>query len=139
MDSSKQKGPPAAKVVFECQRCNTCCTGQGGIYLKPEQAPGAAAELGMGEDEFIERFCRPRDGLYEIICNDQGACALLGPEGCTIHAHKPEICRRWPFFPGMLKHPGALEEAKLACPGIAKDATHAEFLAAAKKELGLKD
>jgi hypothetical protein len=117
------------RLPFECQRCGVCCKGKGGIYLEKEEIPAAAQLLDLTEKEFIESFCLPRDGKYEIQTDAKGVCILFGPKGCRIHQAKPGICRQWPFFPAMLKYKGALEEAKLACPGIDPKVSHEDFVA----------
>lgn len=117
-----------SQPAFQCQRCNQCCHGEGGITLTPDEVPAAAALLGLEPQEFIQRFCRLKAGLYDIMVNAQGDCVLLGPQGCLIHAAKPQICALWPHFPALLRDPGAFEEAKLICPGLAQ-ASHADFVA----------
>lgn len=103
--------------------------------LWPDQIGPAAAELGMGGDDFLARFCEPKGEAYSVRCGQDGQCLLLGTEGCRIHEAKPEICRRWPFFDALLKDAGAFGEAKLICPGLNPDASHEEFKAFAQKEL----
>lgn len=125
-----------SRPPFECRRCNQCCYGEGGIYLERHQVAAAAAELGMGEAEFVAAYLRERDGRYEVVCKDDGACALLGPQGCRIHRVKPERCRQWPFFPEILERPQALAEAKELCPGIDPEVSHQDFVAYARR-LGL--
>jgi uncharacterized protein len=117
-----------SQVAFDCQRCSQCCHGEGGISLQPEEVPQAAALLDLTPEQFIERFCQLRQGSYLIKTNQAGDCALLGPEGCLIHQAKPRICRRWPFFPALLRDAGAFEEAKLSCPGLNPSASFQDFL-----------
>lgn len=116
------------KKPFECKRCNSCCYGQGGIYFNEEQLSAASDVLHMGQKEFLETFCREKNGRYEVICTPEGSCSLLGPQGCRVQEAKPDVCRRWPYFEALLMVPGALEEAKLACPGINSQVTRQEFL-----------
>lgn len=123
-----------SREIFHCQRCNTCCQGQGGIFLEPQEVPAAAGELGLTAPEFLELFCEQRGGRYAVLCDPEGYCRLLGPEGCRIHAAKPQICRLWPFFSALVKDAGAFEEAKLACPGIDPAASHADFVALARRQ-----
>lgn len=103
--------------------------------LRPEQIGPAAALLGLDEEEFIARFCEPREGAFSVLCDQDGQCRLLGPEGCRIHQAKPDICRRWPFFEALLNDPDAFEEAKLICPGLDPEASHEEFRAFARQEM----
>lgn len=120
--------------TFDCKRCNTCCQGKGGIAFKPDQVGPAAAFLAMEPKVFIERFLKKEGELFQVLCDQEGKCRLLGPQGCLAHPVKPDICRRWPFFEALLSDPGAFEEAKLACPGLNPKATHEDFLALARRE-----
>jgi Fe-S-cluster containining protein len=117
---------------FECQRCGLCCHGRGGIFLRPEQVPAAAAELDMGPGQFIAGFCREREGLYEVLVDQDGACRLLGPAGCRVHRAKPDICRRWPYFDNILAKRTAFEDARQGCPGIDPQISYEEFVAHAR-------
>ena len=103
--------------------------------LWPGQITPAARELGLERDDFLARYCEPKGKAFSVRTGQDGQCLLLGPEGCRIHNHKPEICRRWPFFDALLKDAGAFEEAKLICPGLDPEASHEEFKAFALIEL----
>jgi Fe-S-cluster containining protein len=122
------------KPVFDCQRCSDCCTGEGGIFLTKEQVSVAAAILELDPTEFVRLYLRLQGGRFAVLCENDGRCRLLGPRGCRIHAAKPDICRRWPFFDALIKDAGAFEEAKMACPGLDPAASHADFLAQARRE-----
>jgi Fe-S-cluster containining protein len=128
-----------SQIAFDCQRCSQCCHGEGGISLLPEEVPEAAGLLGLSAQEFSERYCQFKQGRYLIKTNQDGDCALLGPEGCLIHQAKPRICRRWPFFQALLRDPGAFEEAKLSCPGLLPQASFQDFLAQYRAEGGEED
>ena len=123
-----------SRAPFECQRCNVCCQGRGGIFLEAAEIAAAAALVQLSPAEFIARHCRPREGRYEVLVGADGSCGLLGPQGCRIHQAKPAICRRWPFFPGILANPSAFEDARQACPGIDPDISHADFVAYAREQ-----
>ncbi|WP_338605774.1 YkgJ family cysteine cluster protein [Desulfoferula mesophila] len=126
--------PKKHRAPFECQRCNDCCQGRGGIFLEAGEIAAAAALVDLSPDQFIARHCRERDGRYEVLVGADGACGLMGPQGCRIHQAKPAICRRWPFFPGILANPSAFEDARQACPGIDPDISHEEFVAYARTQ-----
>ncbi len=124
---------PGKRPPFHCRRCSDCCQGEGGIYLEADEVEPAARILGMTRRDFIAQYLRREGQRFAVRSDQRGYCILLGPEGCRIHGAKPAICRRWPFFPVLLKDPGAFEEAKLACPGIDPQASHQEFVAYAHK------
>jgi len=118
-----------SQIAFNCQRCSQCCHGEGGISLAAGEVPAAAAQLGLTSGQFKQRYCLLKQGRYSIKTNQQGDCALLGPQGCLIHQAKPQICQRWPFFDALLRDSSAFEEAKLSCPGLLPQASFEEFLA----------
>lgn len=121
---------------FECQRCSQCCSGEGAIYFRGEQVPYAAQELGLKPAEFLARFCGPAEnGRYPVLCDSKGVCRLLGPQGCLVHACKPDICLRWPFFENILTRESAFQEAKLVCPGIDPEVSFQEFAAYGRAQL----
>ena len=127
------------RLPFVCQMCSLCCTGEGGILMRPEEAEAAARELGMEVADFLDRHTRPRNGEVEVVTDGRGVCSLLGPQGCRIHAVKPRICRAWPFLPQILANPDAFEEAKLGCPGLDPEASHEDFLRQARQETNQKE
>ncbi|MCB2189103.1 MAG: YkgJ family cysteine cluster protein [Deltaproteobacteria bacterium] len=131
---STKSSPDPLAPAFDCLRCGDCCTGEGGIFFRPDEVGPAAGYLGLTEDEFLARFCRPLEGLWEILADERGLCSLVGPAGCRIHPVKPRVCRAWPFLPNIVADPGAFEEAKLCCPGIKPAASHAQFQAQAALE-----
>ena len=126
------------KDVFDCQCCGVCCRGDGGIFIKPDQAAGPARILGISEEEFIDRYTEPRHGLLSLRSGEDGYCLLHDQEThtCRIHEAKPPMCRDWPFFFGMLDHPSGFEAAKNNCPGIRPDATWEEFVAWHRENIG---
>jgi Fe-S-cluster containining protein len=133
-----QPAHKTARPPFVCQRCNDCCQGRGGITFDPEEIPAAAALLDMSPQAFSQAFLAPRQGRYEVLCDENGACLLLGPQGCRVHQAKPAICRRWPFFANILAKRTAFEDARQACKGIDPDISHEEFVAYAR-ELGYSE
>ena len=118
------------KKVFECRCCGTCCQGQGGIFIPPEEAAGLARILGLRPEEFIELFTTPKHGLLSIKTDEDGFCLLLDREKniCRVHEVKPVMCRDWPFFYGPLKSRQGFEEARVACPGINPDIDWEDFV-----------
>ncbi|MCB2225108.1 MAG: YkgJ family cysteine cluster protein [Desulfarculaceae bacterium] len=123
---------------FDCKRCNICCQGWGGIFFETEGIPAAAALLDMSPEEFTAAYLAPKDGRWEVLCDEDGACRLLGPEGCRVHQAKPAICRLWPFFPNILAKRTAFEDARQGCPGIDDEVSYEDFVAFAR-ELGYSE
>ena len=118
------------REVFKCQLCGDCCRGEGGIFIRPEDADGPAEILGLSPEEFIRAYTEPRHGLLSLKIDQDGFCLLHDREKhtCRIHQAKPRMCRDWPFFWGMLNDAQGFEDARQACPGFLKDVTWEEFL-----------
>jgi Fe-S-cluster containining protein len=90
---------------YVCQRCTACCKWPGDVRIEEDEIAPISAFLGMGEDEFIERYTRlrtNRNGL-SLIEKENHECIMLEEGGCRIHPVKPEQCRGFPNkwnFPG---------------------------------------
>ena len=54
---------------FECQRCLYCCSKEPGyVFLSKGEVENLSSFLGLGEDEFVEIYCRKVDyGLYYMV------------------------------------------------------------------------
>lgn len=90
---------------FVCQRCTACCKWPGDVRLEDDEIAPIAAQLGLSESEFIDRFTRlrtNRQGL-SLIEKENHECIMLEGNACLIHAVKPSQCRGFPNkwnFPG---------------------------------------
>jgi Fe-S-cluster containining protein len=114
--------------AFECRQCGSCCRGEGGIYVQPDEAEGIGRFLGLSSAEFLERWCFFRHGRYYINTGADGFCAFFDRERqCTIHPVKPRPCGLWPFYPALLQDPDNWDLAKDACPGINPRSTFEQF------------
>jgi uncharacterized protein len=91
-----------------------------------------AAHLDLTPDDFAARYLVDTPmGPQLASCN--GACVMQEGSLCLVHPVKPRICREWPFLQALLDHGDEFEAAKEACPGLAADAGHEEFI---KEALG---
>ena len=64
-----------------------------------------SSHLGLGEDDFIQRYTRLRADRRGLSLIDQadGACIFLDGQDCRIQPVKPQQCRDFPNawnFPG---------------------------------------
>ena len=118
------------KEVFKCHMCGQCCRGEGGIYLPRDKAEGPAGLLGISTEDFIEHFTEPKYDMLALRIDKDGYCMLFDRDSCTcgIHSVKPEMCRDWPFFYGILQDREAFEDAKEGCPGFLPDVTWEDFV-----------
>ena len=124
------------KPVFDCQRCGQCCTGEGGIVVGPRDQVRLAAHLHMTVDAFLNKYTRTRSGKHLVRTGEDGRCVFFRDgEGCIVHIAKPDVCRAWPFFRGNMVDAISFAMAKDFCPGIAKEATHEEFVVEGRQYL----
>jgi len=124
------------KKAFECKMCGACCYGKGGIIIDSKDLKNISRFLQIEEKEFMDEFCEIDHGKISVICGPDNACIFYDEgKGCLIHPVKPEPCRRWPFYPALLKDPDNWEYAKDACPGISRDCSYKEFIKQAQQWL----
>lgn len=120
-----------ARSIFECQQCGHCCEGRGGIVLSARDLQRLAMFLRLEPDEVLRDYAEAARGKHRLRTSDNGWCVFFLPGiGCTVHEGKPDICRAWPFFRGNLEDQSSLAMARDFCPGIDKEASHAEFVEA---------
>ena len=122
----------ARRPVFSCQQCGECCRGERGILVTAAEHKAMAAHLGLSPADFAARYLVTTP-LGPQLASQGGACALQEGGLCRVHPVKPRICREWPFLAALLCHADEFEAAKGACPGLAADARHEEFIAAARE------
>jgi uncharacterized protein len=121
--------------VFQCQQCGDCCSGLGGIFVRPGEVKAMAALVELSVEEFSRRFVEVSAMGPRLTTAANGLCVFL-MEGnrCRVHSVKPFICRQWPFLPAILMDPDELENAKTACPGIDPACNHHDFVEAALQQ-----
>jgi uncharacterized protein len=122
----------AKPPVFNCQQCGDCCSGRGGIHVRPHEVEAMAALLSMSVEDFCINYVEASVTGPRLTVADTGVCVFLQAGNlCRVHPVKPFICRQWPFLPALLVNPDELEHAKGACPGLNPACTHEEFVEAA--------
>ncbi len=121
--------------VFQCQQCGDCCSGRGGIFVKPREVEEMAALLSLSVEEFCRLYVEASAMGPRLAIADNGFCVFL-MEGnlCRVHPVKPFICGQWPFLPILLVDPDELEHAKTACPGINPACTLEDFVDEARHQ-----
>ena len=80
---------------YVCRRCSRCCWHKN-IQLNPYEAARLARAKGESTAQF--RIAWTVDGRGTTLRQkDDGSCVFLGPEGCTVHADRPLVCRLYPL------------------------------------------
>lgn len=87
--------------TFKCRRCGKCCEWPGVVKVTAEEVDRAAACLGLGVQDFLERFTELNANRTGLILKDgpSGACVFheVAPSACRINPAKPAQCRDFPF------------------------------------------
>tara|TARA_R110002126_G_scaffold64513_9_gene165195 strand:- start:9627 stop:10472 length:846 start_codon:yes stop_codon:yes gene_type:complete len=120
--------------TFDCHRCGRCCTaGAGHVWLAEGESERMAARLGMEHAAFERLHVRTvagpdgelRRSLRERHEGDHGGrCSLLeGTNACTVYEDRPEHCRTFPYWDGVLNTESGFEAAQTTCPGITVEPT----------------
>ena len=95
-------------TYYVCQRCTACCRWPGDVRIENDEIAPIAAYLGLGEEEFLERYTRlrtNRQGL-SLVEKENHECVMLEDGSCRIHEVKPSQCAGFPNrwnFPGWRK------------------------------------
>lgn len=87
-----------------CAGCSACCMGMGtSVVLDPLDVHRLAAGSGLGVEALLQKYLELNvvDGVVLPnlkMAGEKEACAFLNEEGrCSIHAHRPGICRLFPL------------------------------------------
>ena len=118
----------AVPFRWSCLRSGRCCTvGRGQVRVEPDEVPALAAAAGLKVEAFTAQHLRTLpDGaggtLLSLRERDEGQggrCTLLeGSNSCSVYEARPEHCRTFPYWRGVLEDPEAFERARAVCPGI---------------------
>ena len=79
---------------YHCGACSRCCYGRR-IQVNPYELARLSRGLGISTTEVISQFTV--DGGTALATRADTACTFLGPNGCTVHADRPLVCRLYPL------------------------------------------
>jgi Fe-S-cluster containining protein len=84
---------------FKCSGCGECCRWSGAVLLEDADLGRLATHLGLSEQEFIDRHTRlaPNRRQLALLDQDDGSCAFLQGDRCTVYEARPEQCRSFPY------------------------------------------
>jgi len=70
------------EVAVPCDGCTACCRGRAIRPLYPER--------GDVVETYVHQYV---EDVPALAWNSNGDCIYVSPEGCTIHARRPALCR----------------------------------------------
>src|SRR5689334_8982655 len=79
---------------YTCNRCMSCCR-SAHIALDPYEIARLACNRFLSTTEFIARYLT--EGGIVLRNREDTSCVMLGPDGCTVYADRPQICRTYPL------------------------------------------
>lgn len=90
-----RKAAPESReaISYECKSCGRCCRNKK-IQLNPYELARLALAVELPLIELIEHFTV--DGVH-LQQRPDGTCVFLGSGGCSVHRHRPLVCRLYPL------------------------------------------
>jgi Fe-S-cluster containining protein len=90
---------PELLKKFECTGCGDCCRWSGSVLLTDRDIARLAKELGLSQQEFINRHTRlaPNRTQLALIDNPDESCSFLDGNRCSVYEARPEQCRSFPY------------------------------------------
>ncbi len=122
------------QALFECTQCGACCKGYGGTYLTDPDITEIAAFIGLGIAEFKQRYC-VYSGNRPVLAQQSNGYCIFFDQNCSIHAVKPQMCRKWPFIQSLLKDIANWRIMAGFCPGMNNAIDDRQLLAAIRREM----
>ena len=83
-----------SQFAYTCNRCMTCCHDPH-IALDPYEIARLARNRQLVTTEFIARYLT--EGGVVLRNREDTSCVMLGADGCTVYADRPQICRTYPL------------------------------------------
>ena len=94
---------------FKCTACGSCCSGDGSVFLYPDDVRNLAENFSLTLQEFIDKYtdfvileyCDDSSSYsylpYIVMKKKKNACIFLENKKCSIHDFKPFQCKNTPF------------------------------------------
>ena len=83
-----------SQFAYTCNRCMSCCH-DAHIALDPYEIARLARNRQLVTTEFIARYLT--EGGVVLRNREDTSCVMLGADGCTVYADRPQICRTYPL------------------------------------------
>jgi len=116
---------------FTCKVCGGCCSGDGSVFLFPEDITELAKNFSMPLQDFVSKYTdfillEYSDDVFEfsympylVLKKENDTCIFNLEKRCSIHAFKPFQCRSTPFVIEFFTNKKWRSFLKQHCPGLA--------------------
>ncbi len=111
-----------SKTRFKCVRCGGCCAINGYVYTTLKDIPGIAKFLGLSIKDCRKRYTRKAGNRIVLKGTFRGSCPFLKNRACVIYPVRPEQCRTFPFWKGILEDGAEFKDASTYCAALRKRA-----------------
>lgn len=106
-----------------CTMCGKCCTGEGEIWLAPEEVTRIAKHLNLSTQRFLDTHCKQYSKYkgWRMLKTreDSSACIFLGADNkCSIHTVRPNQCSTYPWWPELTEDREWDWERENVCEGF---------------------
>jgi Fe-S-cluster containining protein len=81
---------------YVCGRCGGCCKGRE-FLVNPYDVARLSEGLGLGVADIARRYLYPSRPALLNVGPDLACVFYRAGEGCTVHAHRPAVCRFYPL------------------------------------------
>ncbi|MDF7809447.1 YkgJ family cysteine cluster protein [Pontiellaceae bacterium B12219] len=84
---------------FKCSGCGDCCRWGGFVLLTENDVRRMASHLELAEQAFIDVHTRlaPNRKQLALLDQEDGSCAFLKGDQCSVYEARPEQCRTFPY------------------------------------------
>ena len=120
--------------IFSCTECGDCCKGFGGTYLAKKDVLAIADHLGISKSELLDKFC-VMSGQRPVLGQRADGYCVFFDRNCSIHAVKPQMCRKWPFIDSILADPINWQIMADSCPGMKRNVAPSHLLSCVRSQL----
>lgn len=107
---------------FQCTQCGRCCSGPPGfVWLTQKDIKRFSQYFEISEEAFLRKYTRQvglRVSLLEVENTSSFDCIFLKNRKCSVHTHRPEQCRSYPFWSAILESKDHWEIEETYCEGI---------------------
>lgn len=91
---------------FACECCGACCSGADNeVIVSPDEIDALAEVTGLSPEDIAEPYPEWFEEHGERFTfswilrrGKDGNCMFLKDNRCTVYAHRPDICRTYPFM-----------------------------------------
>ena len=109
---------------FSCTRCSACCRYESGfVYLSKNDVSMLAAQLKIGYNEVVDKYCRWVETYGELrlsLREKSNYDCIFWDQRCVVYSGRPLQCRTFPFWQSILSSAEAWNCAAGSCPGMGR-------------------